>query len=217
MPVSKQPKLQPDLTHLLTSLMQQVGLSNFKELCQVAGVSKRQLGKLRRGEVSQMRVETLVQIGRVLKVSLDELVEQFGGEVPTLGLSRQTLLTEYERSQQQLVQQRETLQQEFQTESLRQLESFLTYWSAAEYQAKNNPEFPAVKLLPLVKPIYQLLGKWGVDAIAEVGSQIPFDPQCHRLIQGNAQPGDLVQVRNAGYRQGERLILRVKVSEIKNI
>jgi molecular chaperone GrpE (heat shock protein) len=72
----------------------------------------------------------------------------------------------------------------------------------------------AVKLLPLVRPVQQLLSQWGVEAIASVGAEIPYDPQFHQLIAGTAQPGETVKVRNLGYRQGEKLLHRVKVSAI---
>jgi hypothetical protein len=34
-------------------------------------------------------------------------------------------------------------------------------------------------------------------------------------MEGNAQPGDFVKVRYVGYRQGEKLLHRAKVSPLK--
>jgi molecular chaperone GrpE (heat shock protein) len=72
----------------------------------------------------------------------------------------------------------------------------------------------AVQLLPLVRPVEKLLAAWGVEAIASVGAELPYDQKLHQLIEGTAQPGEMVKVRNIGYRQGEKLLHRAKVSAI---
>jgi molecular chaperone GrpE (heat shock protein) len=72
----------------------------------------------------------------------------------------------------------------------------------------------AVKLLPLVRPIEQLLQKWEVEEIAPVGAEVAYDPQLHQLLEGTAQPGEKVKVRYTGYHQGDKLLYRAKVSPI---
>ncbi len=140
------------------------------------------------------------------------------------------LKSEYERSQLALEQQRETLRQEFQQRSLQLLESLLLQWPTAAHKAQENPQLQwptaahkaqenpqlaAIKIVPLVqKPLEKLLQEWGVEAIAPVGAELPFDPQWHQLMEGNSQPGNLVKVRYTGYRQGEKLLYRAKVSPI---
>lgn len=206
---------QQNFTHQLQQLMQQGGVSSFKQLSRTAGVSERQVMRLRRGEVAQMRVETLVKLSQVLKVSASELLETFGQIEAESGVV--ALRKEYQRLQTQLEQQRETLKQEFQQSSLQALESFLLFWPTAAYKAQENPQLPAVNLLRLVSPVEKLVQQWGVEAIASVGEEIAYDPQLHQLIEGTAQPGQTVRVRNIGYRQGEKLLHRVKVSAIGNI
>jgi len=204
-----------DLTHQLQQLMQQVGISSFNELSKQAGVSKRQLKHLRLGEVSQMRVETLVKISQVLQVSFSELLKTFSEVEITEDTDTQTArIQEYERLQEQLKQQRESLMQEFQQTSLQVLESWLLQWPTAANAAKNNAQLPAVRLLPLVRPVEQLVQQWGVDAIASVGEEIPYNPQYHQLMEGSAQPGEQVRVRYTGYRQGDKLLFRAKVSPL---
>lgn len=206
---------QQNFTHQLQQLMQQAGVSSFKQLSRTAGVSERQVMRLRRGEVAQMRVETLVKLSQVLKVSASELMATFGqieAESSVVALRK-----EYQRLQTQLEQQREMLKQEFQQSSLQALESFLLFWPTAAYKAQENPQLPAVNLLRLVSPVEKLVQHWGVEAIASVGEEIAYDPQLHQLIEGTAQPGQTVRVRNIGYRQGEKLLHRVKVSAIGNI
>jgi molecular chaperone GrpE (heat shock protein) len=113
-----------------------------------------------------------------------------------------------------LANQRQELCQEFQQASLQVIESWLLQWPTAAHKARENPQLAAVKLLPLVRPIQQLLQQWGVEAIAPVGAGIPYDPQLHQLLEGTAQPGETVKVRYTGYRQGEKLLYRAKVSPI---
>ncbi|OUL23631.1 nucleotide exchange factor GrpE [Nostoc sp. T09] len=226
-----------DFTHLLQDLMRQVGISSFRALSRATGVSERQILRLRQGKIEQMRVDILLKLSQVLQIKLDELVATFlgmssEGEIKkaklekeqhsALKINEQELLqevanlkTEYERSQLALEQQREVLQQEFQQTSLQLLESLLLQWPTAAQKAQENPQLPAIKILPLVqKPLEKLLHGWGVEAIAPVGAELAYDPQWHQLMEGNSQPGDIVKVRYIGYRQGEKLLYRAKVSPI---
>jgi transcriptional regulator with XRE-family HTH domain len=210
-----------DYTPQLQQQMQQVGITHFKQLGEITGVSERQILRLRRGEITQMRLEVLLQLAQGLKMPLTELVQGFSpgtipvDETPPPAPETATLQGEYQRLQDQLIQQQEELLQKFQTESLETLESWLVYWSAAAAAAKRNPDLRAVQLLPLVKPVEQLLASWGVAAIGVVGEEVVYNPQFHQLIEGMANPGELVTVRNTGYRQGEKLLHRAKVSPKK--
>lgn len=210
---------QPDFTHQLQDLMQRVGFSSFKALARSANVSEQQLSRLRRGEVQQMRINVLLQISQALQVPLTELVGTFsavdlsGGITPLQeSKANADLKQEYERLQVQLAQQRQVLWQEFQQSSLQVLESWLVQWPTAAYKAQENPQLPAVRLLPLLRPMEQLLQQWGIEAIAPVGAELPYNPQLHQLMEGTAQPGEIVKVRYTGYRQGDKLLYRAKVS-----
>ncbi len=66
-----------DFTPQLQELIQKVGISSLKALIRAAGVSERQLLRLRRGEVQQMRVDVLLKLSSVLKLSLSELIIKF--------------------------------------------------------------------------------------------------------------------------------------------
>ena len=205
---------QIDATLKLQEFMQRVGINNFKQLYQLTGTSAHTIGKLRSGEIDTFRWQTLVKISSVLQISVSELIETFGSR-SSLGSSHQeikTLQQEYQHLQQQLAQQRATLQAEFQYQSLQTIESFLTYFPAAKYAALNNPDFPASKIFPLVQSIDRLIDQWGVEKIGEIGSKIAYDPRWHQLIEGTANPDELVTVRFIGYRQDDKLIFRAKVS-----
>lgn len=213
-----------DFTQPLQQLMQGVGISSFKALSKTSGVSEKQLRRLRKGQVDQLRVENLLKLSQVLQVSVSELLATFSSvdaNKPWLPHQETESLTvlkqEYQRLQKQLENQRDTLKQEFQQSSLQILESWLVQWPTAAYAAGQNQQLPAVRLLPLVRPVEQLMQEWGVEAIASVGSEIPYDPQWHQLMEGIAQAGELVKVRYTGYRlRDSKLLHRAKVSPISN-
>ncbi|MEH2025865.1 nucleotide exchange factor GrpE [Nostoc sp.] len=213
-----------NFTQKLQDLMQQVGISSFKGLSRAAGVSERQLLRLRQGKLEQMRVDVLLKLSPVLQMPLNELIATFSTvellqekTAPTQQLLQEItdLRREYDRSQLQLQQQREILLQELQQSSLQLLESLLLQWPTAAQKAQENSQLAAVKILPLVqKPLEKLLQAWGVEAIAPVGAELPYDPQLHQLMEGTVQPGETVKVRYTGYLQGEKLLYRAKVSPV---
>lgn len=208
---------QSNYTKVLQQLMQQVGISTFRQLSKTAGVSQGQLIRLRQGKVLQMRGEILLKLSETLQISLQELINQFSEPItltkPAETSSLIALKQEYKRLEKQLVNQEEELAQKWQQSSLQVLESLLLQLPTAAHAAKKNPQLPAVKLLPLItKPLEKLLGHWHVEAIATVGEELPYDPQWHQLMEGSAKPGDLVRVRYVGYRQGDKLLYRAKVS-----
>ncbi len=213
---------QQNLTIKLQKLMQQVGISSFKSLYRSTGTSAHTINKLRSGEIDTLQLQTLAKISSVLKITVTQLIETFGdrsiigaedrfsrGEAPP---AIEILQQEYQHLHQQFEQQKETLQSEFQYQSLQTLESFLTYFPAAKYAAQHNPDFPASKILPLIGSIDRLIHQWGVTIIGEIGSKIAYDPRWHQLIAGTANPDELVTIRYVGYRQGDKLIFRAKVS-----
>ena len=209
-----------DYTPQLQELMQKVGVSNFKALGRLAGVSQKQIARLRRGEVMLMQVNTVLKLSQALQLPLNELLAAFSDSrsdrTPEVKENSVALQQEYERLLAQMELQRESLMQEFQQSSLQVLESWLIQWPTAAYAAQQNPQLPAVKLLPLVRSVEQLMQQWGVEAVAAVGDQLPYDPRWHQLMEGTAQEGDRVKVRYTGYRQGDRLLYRAKVSPIED-
>lgn len=232
-------ELGRDYSEKLRSRMQTVGLPSFRALAEAAGVSNWQVRQLRRGNVSVMRLAALQKLSQALNLSLPDFLQQFTNELPdqssvqTLAPTSNVSATaqasstaaaepdaslkrEYERLQRQLETQKSELEEAFQRESLRQIESWLTFWPTVIHSAKQNPENLSIeklnKLLIFLRPVEQLLETWNVSSIAAVGDEIPYDPQQHQLMDGNAEPGDPVKVRYVGYRHGDRLLHRAKVS-----
>ncbi|WP_199316623.1 helix-turn-helix domain-containing protein [Chroococcidiopsis sp [FACHB-1243]] len=213
-----------DYTHALQQMMQRVGVSSYKALSQQAGVSEKQIRKLRRGEIEQMRVDVLLKLSQALEVSFWELIATYSAIAPNVKVAPNEnlppiaeLKREYDRLQAELAKQKQELRKEFQLASLQAIESWLLQWPTAAQKAKENPELAAVKLLPLVKPIEQLLQQWDVEAIAPVGAEVEYDPQLHQLLSGSAQPRETVVVRYTGYRQGDKLLYRAKVSPMQGM
>ncbi|WP_295619070.1 helix-turn-helix transcriptional regulator, partial [Chamaesiphon sp. GL140_3_metabinner_50] len=187
---------QPDRTLQLQALMYKVGINSFRQLYRSTGISASTIGKLRSGNLDTLRWQTLIKISSVLQISIGELIATFGegsilvprGSANSESSDRElaTLKQEYQYLQHQFQQQQTTLTAEFQAQSLQTLESFLTYFPTAKYAAKNNPNFPASKLFPLVQSIDRLISNWGVTVIGEVGATIPYDPRWHQLVEGTA-------------------------------
>jgi DNA-binding Xre family transcriptional regulator len=223
-----------DYTAQLQQLMQQVGISSYTGLSQAAGISEKQLRTLRRGQIDQLRLGIVQKIAQALHLSLADLLATFSPEalfpsplspsplppspLPPSPLSPYLadLQQECDRLHIQLAAQKQQLQQEFQQDSLQILESLILQLPTAAYAAQNNLQAPAIKLLPLLRPIDALLQDWGVSAIAPVGAELPYSPQHHQLLEGTANPGDLVKIRYTGYQQGAKLLYRAKVSPVKS-
>lgn len=206
----------------LRSLMQSVGVSSFKGLGRAAGVTEWQVRQLGQGKAAQMRVEALQKLSQTLQVSLLDLIAEFS-EIPKPSNASkshssepdiETLSKEYERLQDQLTEQKASLKQEFQQTTLQTLESLLLQLPTVAHAVQQNPDLPASRLLPILRPIDQLLKTWDIEAIAPVGSEHPYDPQIHQLMDGTAQVGDRIKIRYTGYRQGEKLLYRAKVSRV---
>jgi transcriptional regulator with XRE-family HTH domain len=208
---------------LLQQLMQQAEISSIEELSKIAGVSELQLTRLRYGLLPKMQIETILKLAAALKVSVDRLVATFGSHsVPPVRVTAEensapltSLKEEYRQLQQQLERQREFLNQEFQQASLQILESWLLQWPTAEAAVEKNPQLPAERLLPLVKPVEKLIQQWGLEAVGFVGEELPYDPQWHELMKGTAEAGNTVKVRYVGYKQGDKLLYRAKVSPVE--
>ncbi|MEM9275079.1 MAG: helix-turn-helix domain-containing protein [Cyanobacteria bacterium P01_F01_bin.143] len=210
--------------HKLNTLLKDAGFENSQELSKATGISQWQLSRLEYGLIHRLTLDIVLQLAAALKIPLEKLITTFASEklITTfasedkyseetstdLGAENQ----EYQRLQKTIEQQRETLELEFQAASVQAIESWLLQWPTAVAAIDKNPELPAERLLLLVKPIEELVSNWGVEAMYAVGEELPYDPQWHELLKGDAEPGDMVQVRYVGYKQGEKILYKAKVS-----
>jgi molecular chaperone GrpE (heat shock protein) len=208
-----------DYTDRLRQLMLQVNLSSWASLYRATGLPRYQIQRLRQGQIQVLPVASLVTLSQVLQTSLPQLLEQFTSMTEPLPVrydsgasERLTLKAEYRRLQKELEQQAQDLEHLFQQTVLQILEPLLLQWPTAAYAARQNPRAPAIKLLPLLHPLDQLLQSWGIEAIGVVGEETPYDPQWHQPLEGAIAVHDIVRVRYVGYRRGEQLLYRAKVS-----
>jgi molecular chaperone GrpE (heat shock protein) len=208
---------------LLQNLMQQVNIADIDELSQRANVARLQLIRIQRGLILNISLGAIAKIAQALEISVDKLLETF--VEPSIMVSKSSSVSpnndalnacrqEYQKLQQEMTQQKAALAAEFQTASLETIESWLLQWPTAAAAVRQNSQLPATRLLSLVEPVEQLLEQWNVETIASVGDELAYDPQHHQLMKGTAQPGELVKVRYVGYKQGDKLLYKAKVSPV---
>jgi transcriptional regulator with XRE-family HTH domain len=204
----------------LKDCMDAVGVVSFRALALQSGVSRRQIEWLRQGQVSRLSVQSALRLAATLKLSLTELLHRFGDDLPTQpeSVPLENSAQDYQRLEQTLEHQKAHLLENFQSEALNILESLLIQWPTAAHAAQNNPTLPAIRLIPLLKPLEQLLQAWDIEAIATISQSIPYDPTLHQWVGETAPPAvqHPVQVSHVGYRQRERLLYRAKVRPLKS-
>ncbi|MDB9312546.1 nucleotide exchange factor GrpE [Spirulina sp. CS-785/01] len=201
-------------TNRLRQLMAQAEIQSFAELSRVAGVSRWQVRQVRQGNIGQMRVENVAKIAHALQLSLSEFLREFTETENSPQGEVTELQQECHRLSQQLQTQQDTLLEQFHQSSLQVLETWLLQWPTAVKATEKNPELPASRLIPLLSPVENLMKQWGVEKIASVGEECPYNPQEHELMEGTAQPGETVRVRYVGYRYQGKLLYRARVSPV---
>ena len=201
LPIDSSPDLVSDLTSVLTQYMSDRGIPSFRALSQQSGVSRSAIDRLRRGQVLQMQVNTLLKLANFLKLDLEALVRSLSPPNPDPTIQSappSPVLSE----------------DAFQRSALHTLEPWLLQWSAAANAAQRNPQLAAAKLLPLLRPIDILLTEWGVEILGRVGEELRYDPALHQIMESGVpiQTGDRIRVRFSGYRYKGNLLHRAKVS-----
>lgn len=207
-------KQMADFASKLQLMMQRANIPNWKALQRLGGISERQVLRLRRGEVGQMRVEVLLKVARVLQVSLDELLIDSAIDAKVGESEKSDLAVKHGQGETtDLATHHPSNRNDLQREVLDLIESLLVQFPIAAAKARENPNLEASKIIPLVEhPLKKLLTAWEITEIASVGTKIAYNPQYHQIREGTAQVGELVIVRSPGYHQQGRLIYRAQVS-----
>jgi transcriptional regulator with XRE-family HTH domain len=218
----------------LRRLMERVQLTSWRSLSAASGVSIGQIRTIRQGRLNRLTLGTIDRLAQALRCSRTDFLTTFEtlgtletSETPTkletLVISdpsdqspakpdqASVLQAECDRLRNELDHQAADLAHRFQTQSIDQLESFLTFWPVAADRARRDPNLPAIKLVPLLKPIESLLSFWQVETIGAIGQIAEFDPIQHQPIGDQPHSGDRVRVTHCGYRHGDRLLFRAKV------
>ncbi|MFH7245281.1 MAG: helix-turn-helix domain-containing protein [Spirulina sp.] len=215
----------------LRRLMAQAQIPSYRALSQRSGVSRSSLNQLRRGQIGAMRLETLQRLSQTVGVSVADLIAQFDdakanpespstvpSESPPITDTAATIAAlrqEYDRLQQQVTRQDQALRQQVQREALTVIESWLLMWPNAAQAAQDKPDLPASKIIPLTRPLQELLQTWAVRPIGSVGEVVSYDPQLHQS-ERSVQPGQSVRIRHLGYWHGDRLLHRAKVIPVED-
>ncbi len=211
-----------DRTEILRQLMKLVGISSFQILSDRAGISRRSIDRLRKGNAEALRYVDLAKLAKVLQIELDELVAKFvDSKFVDSNISESAssaianLREEYQHLQQKLEKQKQELRSQFERETIQKLESLLLQLPSAAHAAQTNPHMLAKNILPLLRPIDALLQTWRISAIGTVGMEVAYDPQKHQLMESSDQieDGAIAIVRYVGYMQGEKLLYRARVGK----
>jgi transcriptional regulator with XRE-family HTH domain len=194
-----------DSEQQLSDWMAVASIASVRSLSRLSGVSRRQIEKLRSGETHLLSVHHAIQLAKILNISLSELLQ--------LENTPPSVHAEYQRLKAEMVEVRSQAFQSFQAETLNTLEPLLLQWPTAAYAAQNNPTAPAIRLLPLLKPLERLLQSWQIETIGTVGQVVPYAPQRHQWTGDTAPPemNHPVQISHVGYRQADKLLYRAKV------
>jgi molecular chaperone GrpE (heat shock protein) len=206
----------PEYRLKLHQCMVSAGLSSLRSLSISSGVSRRQIGRLQSGEAHLLSVHHALRLARSLQLSLPALLQQFSPteeQMPPSHAPSEAIVAEYQRLKEALASARSQHLQDFQAETLNILETLLLYWPTAAFQAKQNPDKPAIQLLPLLQPLEKLLQTWGIERIGEVGQIVNYNPQMHQWVETASPPerGLSVCISHIGYRQADKLLYRAKV------
>ena len=229
--------IHPEYQERLRRLMEPVNITSWRSLSVVAGVSIGQIRRLRQGQLEGLTLGNIDRLARALRCDRREFLAALESpELPespespellnTTDLSKESgqdsrdrqpdqqvaLQIECDRLHEELTRQAKDLTQRFQSQAIDQLESFLTFWPVAADRARRDSSLPAIKLVPLLKPIEVLLASWDVKPIGAIGEITAFDPSQHQPIDGQPHSGDRVRITHCGYRHGDRLLFRAKVS-----
>ncbi len=220
----------------LRRLMAQAQIPSYRALSQQSGLSRSTLNHLRQGQVDRLRVGTVQRLSQTLGVSVADLIAQFTGagthseaanpestspvpsESPPIANTTATIAAlrqEYDRLQQQMACQEQTLRQQVQREALTVMESWLLMWPNAAQAAQDKPDLLASKIIPLARPLQALLQTWAVRPIGTLGEVVSYDPQRHQSDR-SVQPGQSVRIRHLGYWHGDRLLHRAKVVPVED-
>lgn len=119
----------------LTVLLEKAGFQNRQELSKIAGISQWQLTRIEYGLMHRVALENLLSLSAALKISLEQLITTFVSQSQYLEnwqpqAEQRNLAAEnqeYQRLQNTIEQQKETLESEFRNASLQVIESWANF------------------------------------------------------------------------------------------
>ncbi|BAQ63622.1 molecular chaperone GrpE [Geminocystis sp. NIES-3709] len=187
---------------ILQNLMKEVEINDYLELSRKSQVSELQFYRLENNLLDHIPLGVLKKIAQVFNISVTMLIEKLENiDDRDSGTKNEELTT--------------SIINEYQRETISILESLLLQLPTFSYAVKNNPDLPAIRLLPLLEPLNKLLSSWEIDSIGKVGDIVTYNPQEHELMDyGDDDNPTQVEIRYVGYRQKDKLLYRAKVSPV---
>ncbi len=113
---------------------------------------------------------------------------------------------------QQLEQLPSGLQTNWQEELFTSLQYLLVNYPIAKMVAKLKPNTSIKNFIPLLKPIDDLLKQWQMESIGKPWEKVSFNPEIHYSEEEKLTPEEEVYIRLVGYKQGEKILTKAKVS-----
>ncbi|MGY6530826.1 MAG: helix-turn-helix domain-containing protein [Cyanobacterium sp.] len=187
----------------LSNLVKNAGFSHYLDFSRKTGIAELTLHRIDCGLIDQIPLKHLKTIARELHLSLNDFLSHIEGSIaysPT---------TKGEDSL------RGEITQEVQQGVMDILESLLLQMPTMIKVVEKKPDLPASRLIPLLKPLNNLLSSWDIRAIAPVGAIVKYDPQQHELMSATEEKVEKVEIRYVGYRQKDKLLYRAKVSPVE--
>lgn len=195
---------------LLRNLMQAAGISTWREFRQKAQLSRGALNALRTGQAEKLKLADLDRAASILQVSLPSLIQDFS----EIDLESESAATaqEVQRLYKQLEQQEGQLRHQIRAELVEKLKPLLVQYPTLQQVVQRRPDYPAQQVLALLTCLGNFLQDWQLETIGQVWQQVAYDPESHQPDEEDIQTGEPVYVRFVGYRLGDQVLVRAKVS-----
>jgi molecular chaperone GrpE (heat shock protein) len=218
----------------LNRYLKRSGIASQWMLCLKAGLWPQDLFALRKGQVERLRITTVERVAALLNLELSVFLAEFGSSKLSKNLTeRQSLReqiadlqhrleeTEAERGelknectrlQARLETQHQELGYDFRTQAMQQLRSLLVQLPTVRQAAQKNPALGAATVTKLLGSLDNLVADWGYEPIGRVWEAVPYDPHQHQTDGDELAAGEMVYIRFLGYRQGDEVLFKAKVS-----
>ncbi len=204
---------------ILKQWMTAKGIKDYLQLSRESKVSELQFYRLEHGLIDRIPLGILKKIAFTLDISPYTLITDLTSDssITQTDEKQEDLKAEYQRLLAENEELKQNLILEYQRDAIAILESLLLQLPTFIHAINQNPEIPAKQLLPLMQPLEDLLAVWEIETIGKVGEIVDYNSQLHELIDDVASDTndiEKVKIRYVGYRQGDNLLYRAKVSAI---
>lgn len=204
---------------ILNQWMTAKGIKDYLQLSRESKVSELQFYRLEHGLIDHIPLKILKKIASTLDISIHTLIKELTSDssITQTEENPEDLKAEYQRLFQENEELKQNLLLEYQRDTIMILESLLLQLPTFIHAINQNPDIPAKQLLPLMQPLDDLLAMWEIETIGKVGEIVDYNPQLHELMEDAADSVtdiEKVKIRYVGYRQGDDLLYRAKVSVV---